>query len=180
MSYVKQNFSGGQVLTATNLNHMEDGIAAAGTVKSVNGVMPDENGNIQSDIAVPVLITHLKFPTFEDIRCNKTCEELHHSFLTQSTEATSIALLLYTAVGRLEEYRYCTNFVLEKVNENFTKRYFLYFGEDIAPYIVDVEANTITADPNWVAPKPNITEEKVNELIIAALADIPNAEEASF
>lgn len=122
-----------------------------GTVKTVNGIEPDENGNIKSDIAVPVLITHLKFPMFDDIKCNKTYEELHHSFLTQSTEATSIALCLYTALDKSEEYRYCTNFVLEKDNGEFTKRYFLYFGEDIAPYIIDVEANTITLDPNWVA-----------------------------
>lgn len=127
-----------------------------GTVKTVNGIEPDENGNIKSDIAVPVLITHLKFPMFDDIKCNKTYEELHHSFLTQSTEATSIALCLYTALDKSEEYRYCTNFVLEKDNGEFTKRYFLYFGEDIAPYIIDVDANTITLDPNWIKPEENV------------------------
>ena len=31
MSYVKQNFVDGQTLTAAQLNHMEDGIAAAAT-----------------------------------------------------------------------------------------------------------------------------------------------------
>lgn len=127
-----------------------------GTVKTVNGIEPDENGNIKSDIAVPVLITHLKFPMFDDIKCNKTYEELHHSFLTQSTEATSIALCLYTALDKSEEYRYCTNFVLEKDNGEFTKRYFLYFGEDVAPYIIDVDANTITLDPNWIKPEENV------------------------
>lgn len=40
----------------------------AGVVKSVNGIAPDESGDIKSDIAFPVLITHLKFPMFDDIK----------------------------------------------------------------------------------------------------------------
>ena len=57
MSYEKQNFEDGQVLTAAHLNKIETGIEQAhkkiddvggdGTVKSVNGVTPDESGNVE-------------------------------------------------------------------------------------------------------------------------------------
>ncbi len=74
MAYVKQNFETGQILTAKMLNHIEEGFDGVqdklisgtniksidgksllgsgniaidvGTVKSVNGELPDENGNV--------------------------------------------------------------------------------------------------------------------------------------
>ena len=122
-----------------------------GAVKSVNGVEPDENGAVEFDKAFPVLITHMIFPAFSDIQCNKTCEEIYSGILTQEINAASIALLRYFSTSE-EEYRYCANVVLEKVDRNFTKRFFFYFGDDIAPFIVDVNTNTITLDPDWVAP----------------------------
>lgn len=47
MSYEKQNFVDGQILTAEHLNHMEQGIADASPVKTVNDTAPDENGNVK-------------------------------------------------------------------------------------------------------------------------------------
>lgn len=41
MSYIKQNFADGQVLTAAALNHMEDGIAAAAGVQGPQGEKGD-------------------------------------------------------------------------------------------------------------------------------------------
>ena len=125
----------------------------AGVVKSVNGIAPDESGDIKSDIAFPVLITHLKFPMFDDIKCNKTCQELLHGLLSQSTEASSIALLLYTAQPKSEVYHYCENFLIDKNGQDGGVRFILNFGKEIRPYIVDVNAETITLDPDWVAPK---------------------------
>ena len=106
---------------------------------------------MEFDKAFPVLITHMIFPAFSDIQCNKTCEEIYSGILTQEINAASIALLRYFSTSE-EEYRYCANVVLEKVDRNFTKRFFFYFGDDIAPFIVDVNTNTITLDPDWVAP----------------------------
>lgn len=50
MSYEKQNFVDGQILTAEHLNHMEQGIADAGPVKTVNNTAPDETGNVLIEI----------------------------------------------------------------------------------------------------------------------------------
>ena len=36
--------------------------------------------------------------------------------------------------------------------------YTIHFGDYAPPVIVDVDANTITLDPNWVAPAEPITE----------------------
>lgn len=51
MSYEKQFFEDGQVLEATHLNHIEDGISSIdiNSVKTINGVSPDDNGNIEAD-----------------------------------------------------------------------------------------------------------------------------------
>ena len=48
MAYECQNFEDGQVLTAKCLNRMEKGIEdACRGVKTVNGIAPDENGNVE-------------------------------------------------------------------------------------------------------------------------------------
>lgn len=48
MAYECQNFKDGQVLTAKCLNRMEKGIEdACSGVKTVNGISPDENGNVE-------------------------------------------------------------------------------------------------------------------------------------
>jgi hypothetical protein len=52
MAYQCQNFKDGQVLTAECLNKMEKGIEdACSSVKTVNGVAPDENGNVTITIS---------------------------------------------------------------------------------------------------------------------------------
>ena len=55
MAYQKQQFKNYTVLTAEQLNHIEDGIAnveknANSRVKTINGVIPDESGNVQITI----------------------------------------------------------------------------------------------------------------------------------
>lgn len=51
MGYEKQNFEAGMLLTHEHLNHMEEGIANAGPVKTVNGYTPNEDGNVEIEIA---------------------------------------------------------------------------------------------------------------------------------
>lgn len=50
MGYEKQFFEDGQILTAEHLNKMERGIEeSCSGVKSVNGIPPDKNGNVNVD-----------------------------------------------------------------------------------------------------------------------------------
>ena len=46
MSYTKQNFTDGQVLTAEQLNHMEDGIAEAVTKAQMEAAIAQATGTI--------------------------------------------------------------------------------------------------------------------------------------
>lgn len=48
MSYEKQNWKNGDVITETKLNHMEDGIATGG-VLVVNGVYDEQAGKVTLD-----------------------------------------------------------------------------------------------------------------------------------
>ena len=166
MSYVKQNFSGGQVLTATNLNHMEEGIAAAGTVKSVNGVMPDENGKIEfgkllkttSSVDVEQDGTVISNPT----RCFNivdgssfgiplntynqfTAEELNNSSRQGFINTEFIRLVMLSDGSK--RY-YCTG--VEQQNSSNVFKY--YFGDELAPILADSDNNTFVLDPDWVAP----------------------------
>lgn len=51
MAYECQNFKNGQVLSAECLNRMEAGIKdACSGVKSINGISPDKNGNVNVEI----------------------------------------------------------------------------------------------------------------------------------
>lgn len=56
----------------------------------------------------------------------------------------------------------CTGVVSNIIKNNATggwlvKKYTLYFGDNAAPIIVDVVADTITLDPDWVKPNPTVT-----------------------
>lgn len=63
---------------------------------------------------------------------------------------------------------HCTN-----IDITVTKM-ILYFGDLVAPIIIDKDADTITLDPDWVAPKTPLTEEDVNALIDSKLGVIEN------
>ena len=166
MSYVKQNFSGGQVLTATNLNHMEDGIASAGTVKSVNGVIPNENGNIEFGKLLKTVTsadaeqdgTVISNPT----RCfnivdgsnfgiplntynQYTAEDVNKTF-KQGFIDFSFSRSLMLKDGGMIDY-YCTK--VEKINKD---KWAYHFGDNLAPIIVDSINNTFELDPDWVVP----------------------------
>lgn len=49
MSYEKQNWKNGDVITETKLNHMEDGIASGGGVLVVNEVYDEQTETISLD-----------------------------------------------------------------------------------------------------------------------------------
>lgn len=160
MSYVKQNFSGGQVLTATNLNHMEEGIAAAGTVKSVNGVMPDENGNISSTIVKQIAIVDgsAVIPNNINYYGYETIEEIAN--MLRDTVGYDVTILRYcmlpggkTRVVEHTDYE----FIMENGKTVGVK---VFHGDDLCPFILDVVSNKITFDPDWVAPAamPETTE----------------------
>lgn len=51
MKYVKQFFEDGQVLEANHMNHIEDGLSNldVNAVKTINGISPDDDGNIDAE-----------------------------------------------------------------------------------------------------------------------------------
>jgi hypothetical protein len=66
MAYQRQNFKDGQVLTAESLNKMEIGIEdACSSVKTVNGMVPDANGNaeIVGGAPTPVTVVTISLPS---------------------------------------------------------------------------------------------------------------------
>lgn len=214
-NYEKQNFQSGQILKASELNHMEDGIyqLSEEVVKSVNGIMPDENGEITFDKPFAFLIEHsisVDFPEYNSIKCiNKTLAEIREAFFYYKKHAIVGRLNRYNADLDEDDYRELKSYTIDYNGSNGGFRYILRFDDDIPPYICDINANTITLDPNWVAPVepiaiPDTTEsnmhlatdengnkvwvknpvyittDEVNRLIDAKLSSITNAEEVSY
>ena len=158
MSYVKQNFSGGQVLTATNLNHMEEGIAAAGTVKSVNGILPDESGNISSTIVKQFFFIDgsILVPGVTNYYGTETMEEIVNMLRNSTvTHSISILRLCMQADGSVITRKYTGFETLQDDNLNYIGAK-LFYGDDLCPVILDIPSNKIIFDPDWVAPPATV------------------------
>ena len=163
MSYVKQNFSGGQVLTATNLNHMEEGIASAGTVKSVNGVMPDENGNVQATETIRFVDYSKIIPgtILKPAGQYSMLELVQKLFNGNERHRMDWGITLLDPATGLQTDRYFTHFeqiVTGSKRELTGAR--MFYGDEYCPIILDGVNDTVTFDPDWVAPTamPETTE----------------------
>ena len=139
------------------IHPLDEKYLPSGVVKTVNGVVPDEAGNIVSDIAFPVRIMHVFCPSepdstmFNYVKSNKTAAQIREALFDMTKYASVVVLVYYNADTDETDYRYCKRFSLDLNGQDGGYRYILSFGDDLAPYIVDVNADTITLDPDWVA-----------------------------
>lgn len=192
----------------------------AASIKTINGKASDENGSIEIGKTVTVVFMDL----MGDLTTSHSASEIMDLMLNSGEED-----VVRFAFGVRDfdkpmgpDPQYChTRIDTESYYDgtSYLKLKFkIFFGDEVAPVIVDCIEETITTDPDWVAPiesvpapataevgqvmavkavdengKPTeweamditgtgggVTEERVNELIAEALANIPNAEEASF
>lgn len=115
-------------------------------VTSVNGVLPDKNGN--SQIPTVDIIQFVDASGFgAGIQCNKTVEEAYNA------RTGSGVLVIYRRIwvgsndGNPSDAYTSTIY-----RDNAAKILTIDFNDGRAPIVVDANNNTITLDPNWVAP----------------------------
>ena len=153
MGYTKQNFVKGQTLKAEHLNHMEDGISELDhiIVKSVNGVFPNEDGNIVSDKAF-----REDMSVFDGrVMARKTASEISNACIQSKTAPVFACIFDNNTDMRYISTEIESRFVgTMGVDGHFAR--VLHFDDDkVPPIIVDDINNTITVDPNWTAVKSN-------------------------
>lgn len=121
-----------------------------GLVKTINGAEPDENG----DIAL------IENKTWQAIEMSSMPGMLNaygidaaevSSYLRDNVYYHSIFYRIIMKLDGSVETRPHTHIDVIRQDDG-TDDVIIYHGDDLAPIIVDVSENTITLDPDWVAP----------------------------
>lgn len=128
-------------------------------VKTVNGVEPDENGDIVVNTAEKILFAYM--PEMGDLSCAKTAAEIHELLSNgTTTHGLYFALRVYdfsNPMAPIPDYLY-NRIEVESIQNGGTYYkliYHIHFGDVVPPVLVDAIKNTITLDPDWVKPEEN-------------------------
>lgn len=93
MSYEKQNWKNGDVITETKLNHMEDGIATGGGVLVVNVTVDGNTGTLdhtwQEIHDAPIAV--IKMPNDGEVKTLAICTGMTHAGDDYVLDATLMA-----------------------------------------------------------------------------------------
>lgn len=138
-------------------------------VKSVNGAMPDENGNVQASEPE-------KYAMFRSIKGETTVEAFGTEWLWGMADGSYSGndlhmehVVIDNNKGIVINYDKTGYEVTSLVYDNNSNpiQYIVkfYFGDNVCPVIADLLKQEITLDPDWVAPAPCATEEQVAEKV---------------
>lgn len=142
--------------------------ATQGVVKSVNNVTPDESGNVE---------THDQYTALFTLDGTSVSVDCDISRIKQFN-SNGRYLLYVPPTDPLEPKPtyLCTDFSTESIylggGVYFKLIYRLYFGENIPVILVDAVANTVSIDPDWVAPEPTATQTYVQNAIAPVQEDV--------
>lgn len=153
------------------------GAAALGAVKSVNGVLPDENGEVyigeqvaylfaDGTALVPDLYTWYGPGTLTDAvgrlgTTNKEITEIHRIIMTPNG-----AGCVYKSIGHEK---------IKNADNSYNAR--ILFGDNICPVIFDTVNNKIIADPDWVAPEADPEPSGAHQMLVTGVDGIMNWED---
>lgn len=122
-----------------------------GLVKTINGVEPDEDGDIALiENKTWQAIEMLSMPGMLNAYGINAAEV--SSYLRDNVYYHSIFYRIIMKLDGSVETRPHTHVNVIRQDDG-TDDVIIYHGDDLAPIIVDVSENTITLDPDWVAPK---------------------------
>lgn len=125
-----------------------------GLVKTINSIEPDENGNLEirqsttvvfQDIMGRLTTSHSASEIMDLILNNRDAQGLRFKFGVRdfSKPMGPDPEYCHTRID-MESYYNGTSYLMLKFH--------IYFGDAVAPVIVDCIEGTITIDPDWVAP----------------------------
>ena len=120
--------------------------APANSVKTINGVAPDENGEVTITDAEKVSIVDMTAIIPGRLQCSyPDYSELYRRLVNEYGRFYTIERVIMLPTGD----QYCLRATRYYPMGNKLK---VYFGDDVCPIIIDTENNTITLDPDWTAP----------------------------
>lgn len=144
-----------------------------GTVKTVNGVEPDENGDIKSYHSVSFNFADGStiVPGLINYYGTETMAELCDYYAQSAVYNVECRRMIMTNDGTIQSRNCIGDEIVKDADGNVTGRR-LFFGDNLCPVILDIASNKIIFDPDWVAPEANITESAANTLIDAKVAEL--------
>lgn len=122
-----------------------------GTVKSVNGVLPDENGDLTVVEPQTFVFTNID----GDVDCPYEVSELI-KFATNASAYKSVRFVhrvrdLFDLSVPIRDYVWTG----ASIPATGTGVFQINFGDEVAPILINSNDNTITLDPDWVKPEEN-------------------------
>jgi hypothetical protein len=152
-----------------------DWVAPTPCVKTINGIAPDENGDIvvktpreclfvDASAMVPGLVQSFwPVGTIIDTYRNESAAMRFGLEVVDATTQKNGPTISHTASD------------IETITDdagNTGYKIIIWFGDNHVPIIVNGLTNTITLDPDWVAPEANITESAANTLVDTKVAEL--------
>ena len=130
-------------------------VTALGAVKSVNGVLPDENGAIESyhSVSFNFLDGSAVVPGLINYYGTETMAELCDYYASSGIYNVECRRIIMTSGDRAQSRNCIGEEIVKDADGNVTGRR-LFFGDDLCPVILDIASNKIIFDPDWVAPTP--------------------------
>lgn len=128
----------------------------ASAVLSVNGVEPDENGEIETDYVCKAAF----YVSGGTVTCDKTFLELYNAILKPKVCSTEFVYIDddVSPYSRFELTYIDQPTVPKNSGSGIKVINVCHFGDTVAPIIIDPETQSFYLDPNWVAPAEPITE----------------------
>lgn len=131
----------------------DDVVKDGGVVRSVNGVLPDGNGEIKCHHSKVVSITDgtaISPTILQYVGINKMSEIVGWLRNPGTYDVVFLRDIRDTAGKSIGQMR-STGFNTYKTADGNWNA-IVYFGNDLCPLILDSAANTLSLDPDWVAP----------------------------
>lgn len=127
-----------------------------GAVKTVNGVAPDENGEVYIGEQVAYLFADgtALVPDLYTWYGPGTLADAVGRLGTTNKEITEIHRLIMTPSGAGRMYKSIGHEKIKNADSSYNAR--ILFGDNICPVIFDTVNNKIITDPDWVKPKESV------------------------
>lgn len=135
-------------------------------VKTINGVEPDENGDIKiienisysfadaSEVVAPGVYTWYGLGTVQEAATK----------IRSAANDVCVYRMIIKADSTTETYKH-TGYRVLGTNEDGSRNIKVFFGDDLCPIILDAVNNKIIADPDWVAPEESATKSDIAGMV---------------
>lgn len=138
-----------------------------GTVKTVNGVEPDENGDIKSYHSVSFNFADGSaiVPGLINYYGAETMAELCDYYAQSAVYNVECRRMIMTNDGTIQSRNCIGDEIVKDADGNVTGRR-LFFGDNLCPVILDIASNKIIFDPDWVAPEADPEPTGAHQILV--------------